>query len=266
MTQEHPEPQELRQLGAEYAEEKGYTSPDEEALGAAVHMEESINGSDYFGLESFADYLANTEIDTEKVAEYKGRMGGEPLGVSEKAQERIEEVEEKMSRYEAQSSIWEGMFRSAAADKRQALTEIKDILEALDDMPSGGSTPAVFTGGGFMNPTYNFGVIGSLDPDLGASMSPTYNFGSIGDGEDLPETEPVPDMGEPTVYNPQIAVSPGANVDINMSGTEGGTAEAGGSGLDGSWEPEFDIGLENDSGGGPDVDASGGSGISGAAS
>lgn len=118
----------------------------------------------------------------------------------------------------------------------------------------------------FLSPTYNFGVMDSLDPDLGASMSPTYNFGSIGDGEDLPETEPVPDMGEPTVYNPQIAVSPGANVDINMPGTEGGTAEAGGSGLDGLWEPEFDIDLKTDSGGGPDVDASGGSGMSGAAS
>ena len=252
-------------MGQDYAETVDYESPDEAALGAAAYIERKFEGGNFFDLGSFAEHLVDQGVDTDQLKRYKGEMGGDRLDVSDKAIEVIEDVGDRISEYEAHNSIWEGMFRSAAADRDEAYDEIDSIIDALDDMPSGGSAPAVFTGGGFMSPTYNFGVMDSLDPDLGASMSPTYNFGSIGDGEDLPETEPVPDMGEPTVYNPQIAVSPGANVDINMPGTEGGTAEAGGSGLDGSWEPEFDIDLETDSGG-PDVDASGGSGISGAAS
>lgn len=215
---------------------------DEEALGAALYVEDIVSGEADESLEDVARYIADAEdFGFEDFIDHKAGMGRSYDRFAEGIGDVISEVDEQRRKAEATGAIYEGLFRETQNERDSAMGAINSLMDQASDIDTDFSWPNGF---GQINPSENPGTTGRR----GFSTWSNYNFGTqvvednfstwsnynfgiqasefsdveVTEGElneDILENdEEVEEEQTPWIYNPQINFSP--TIDINVGSTD----------------------------------------------
>lgn len=178
-----------------YLDSEDLENPDEEALGAAVYLEEAVSG-ERDDLEPLVDYIArSTDFDFESFVEYKSEMGNEYSHFPGEVSGVLDEMSHAMRRNEAVGTIYQALYEEAVGERDSATSAIGSIIDDVSGRDTESGWPDGINIRGrrrrtgtenFMSPVFNFGHMDEV-PSRGF-MSPTYNFGSLGREEDAKQS------------------------------------------------------------------------------